>query len=114
MNLSGHAQTYAPDFTFNVGAQYEFKLDGGDTLTPRVNFAHVSGQWATLIENSAFGDRLAPRDILNAQLAWTHGEYVVTLYGTNLTDDHYVGALNSGLDFAGAPRQYGIRIMKAF
>ena len=114
VNLSGHPQTYAPDFTFNVGAQYAFKLGGEDTLTPSVNFAHESGQWATLIENSALGDQLAPRDILGAQLAWTHGDYIVTLYGTNLTDHHYVGALNSDLDFAGPPRQYGIRIMKAF
>ena len=60
VNLGGHPQTYAPNFTFNVGAQYDFKLDGGDTLTPRVNFGHVSGQWATLFENSALGDRLAP------------------------------------------------------
>jgi iron complex outermembrane receptor protein len=114
INLSGHAQTYAPDFTFNFGLQYEFKLEGEDTLTPRLNFAHVSGQWATLLENAALGDRLAARDILNAQLAWTHGEYVVTLYATNLTNDQYVAALNSNLDFAGAPRQYGIRLMKAF
>jgi iron complex outermembrane receptor protein len=114
VNLKGHEQTYAPNFTFNVGAQYDFKLDGGDTLTPRLNYAHVSAQWATLFENSLLGDRLAARDLLGAQLAWTHNDIVVTLYGTNLTDQHYVAALNSGLDFAGAPRQYGIRIMKAF
>ena len=40
--------------------------------------------------------------------------YVVTLYGTNLTNDQYVGALNSNLDFAGPPRQYGIRLLKVF
>ena len=32
----------------------------------------------------------------------------------NLTDQHYVVALNSGLDFAGAPRQYGIKLETAF
>ena len=91
VNLGGHAQTYAPNFTFNVGAQYNFNLDGGDMLTPRVNYGHVGPQWATLFENPALGDRLAQRNILNAQLAWTHGDYVVTLYGTNLTNDQYVG-----------------------
>ena len=39
---------------------------------------------------------------------------VTTLYSTNLTDQHYVGALNSGLRFAGPPRQFGIRVMKVF
>ena len=111
--MTGHSQTYAPDFTFNLSAAYDFKLDGGDVLTPRFNFGHSSGQWATLFENPALGDRLAERNILSAQLAWTHNDIVVTLYGTNLTDQHYVGALNSNLDFAGPPRQFGIRLMKA-
>lgn len=114
INLSGHEQTYAPNFTFNVGVQYNIDLPDSDTLTPRVNYGHLGPQWATLFENPAEGDRLAERNILNAQLAWTHGDYVVTLYGTNLTDDHYVEALNSNLDFAGAPRQFGIRVMKTF
>jgi iron complex outermembrane receptor protein len=113
-NLAGHEQTYAPNFTLNLGAQYEFNLGGGDTLTPRVNFSHQSAQWATLFENSALGDRLAQRNILNAQLAWNRGDWTVTLYGTNLTDDQYVAALNTNLDFAGPPRQFGIRLTKAF
>jgi iron complex outermembrane receptor protein len=113
-NLGGHEQTYAPNFTFNVGVSYNFNLDGGDTLTPRVNYGHVGPQWATLFENPGLGDRLAQRNIVNAQLAWTHADYVVTLYATNLTNDQYVAALNSNLDFAGAPRQYGIRILKTF
>jgi iron complex outermembrane recepter protein len=114
VNLKGRNQTYAPNFTFNVGAQYNFSINDGDTLTPRVNFGHVSDQWATLFENPGLGDRLGARDILAAQLAWTHGEWVTTLYGTNLTDQHYIGALNSGLDFAGPPRQFGIRLLRVF
>jgi iron complex outermembrane receptor protein len=114
INLSGHQQTYAPNFTFNIGAQYIFSLGDGDTLTPRINYGHVSPQWATLFEDPTKGDRLQERNILNGQLAWTHGDYLVTLYGTNLTDQHYVGALNSNLDFAGPPRQFGIRVMKGF
>lgn len=114
INLEGKDQTYAPDFTFNLGAQYEFALAGGDTLTPRVNYGHVSEQWATLFQNEARGDRVEARNILNAQLAWRRGGLVTTLYGTNLTDQHYVGAINSGLRFAGPPRQFGVRLLKAF
>lgn len=114
VDLSGKSQTYAPDFTFNAGVQYNIALNKDDMLTPRINFGHVSSQWATLFENPGLGDKLAERNLLGAQLAWTHGDYVVTLYGANLTDQHYVSALNSGLDFAGAPRQYGIRLLKVF
>jgi iron complex outermembrane recepter protein len=114
INLKGNQQTYAPNFTFNLSAQYVFDIGAGDKLTPRVNFAHESQQWATLFENPNLGDRLGSRDILGAQLDWTHGTYDLTLYGTNLTDQHYVAALQSNIRFAGAPRQYGISLTKAF
>jgi len=114
IDLSGHAQTYAPNFTFNVGAQYQFALSASDTLTPRANFGYVAPQWATLFANEALGDHLSGRDILGAQIAWRHNKYVTTLYGTNVTDQHYVGALNSGLRFAGPPRQFGLRFLTTF
>ncbi|HNV84433.1 MAG TPA: TonB-dependent receptor [Arenimonas sp.] len=111
--LEGRDQTYAPDFTFNLGIQRDFQVAKG-TLTPRINFGHVSEQWATLFQNEARGDRIESRNIVNAQLAWERDGYVWTLYGTNLTDQHYVAAINSGLRFAGAPRQFGLRITKWF
>lgn len=114
VDLTGHQQTYAPNFTFNFGASYKFVIPGGDTLVPHANFGHVAQQWATLFENPALGDRLVARNILSAELPWTHGTWVTSLYGTNLTDQHYVAALNSGLRFAGTPRQYGIRVLKGF
>jgi iron complex outermembrane receptor protein len=117
IDLKGQEQTYAPNLTFNVGAQYDLKLSDRDTLTPRVNFGHVAGQWATLFEDPARGDRLDARNILNAQLAFNHGGlmgWTVTGYATNLTNQHYAGALNSGLYFAGPPRQYGVRVLKLF
>jgi iron complex outermembrane receptor protein len=113
-NLGGREQTYAPNFTFNIGAQYVFKLDSGDTLTPRLNYGHVSPQWATLFEDASQGDRVEDRNIFNAQFAWTHDGIITTLYGTNITDQRYVGAINSGLRFAGPPRQFGVRVMKVF
>jgi iron complex outermembrane receptor protein len=112
--LGGKEQTYAPNFTFNIGAQYIFHVGDGDTLTPRLNYGHVSSQWATLFENAALGDRIGERNIFNGQIAWIHGDIVATLYGTNLTNEQYVGALNSGFRFEGPPRQYGVRVMKTF
>ena len=114
INLKGKEQTYAPNFTFNAGAQYDFTLSGGNTLTPRVNFGHIAPQWATLFENPALGDRLGQRNILTAQVALSFKTLTITAYGTNLTNQHYVAALQSNLDFAGPPRQYGVKILKSF
>jgi iron complex outermembrane receptor protein len=114
INLDGHEQTYAPELTFNIGMQYVFGQGSENEFTPRINFGHVSEQWATLFANEARGDRVEARDILNAQLAWRHGKVVTTLWGSNLTDQHYMAALNSGLRFAGPPRQFGIRVAAAF
>ena len=114
VDLTGHSQTYAPNFTFNIGAQYKFLMSDKDSLTPRLNFGYVGPQWATLFENSLLGDHLAGRSISGAQLAWQHAKFVTTLYATNLTDQHYVAALNSGLNFAGPPRQYGLRFLTSF
>jgi iron complex outermembrane recepter protein len=83
-------------------------------VTPRLNYGYVAPQWATLFDNPSLGDHLSGRDILGGQVAWAHGNFVTTLYGTNLTNQHYVGALNSGLNFAGFPRQYGVRLLVLF
>jgi iron complex outermembrane receptor protein len=114
INLEGHEQTYAPEFTFNIGLQYVFGQGSGNEFTPRINYGHVSEQWATLFANEARGDLVEARDILNAQFSWKHDKFVTTLFGSNLTDQHYMGALNSGLRFAGPPRQYGIRVATFF
>jgi iron complex outermembrane recepter protein len=114
VDLTGHSQTYAPNFSFNIGTQYKFALSAKDSLTPRLNYGYVAPQWATLFENASLGDRLAGRDIFGAQLAWAHERFLTTLYGTNISDQHYVGALNSGLRFAGPPRQFGVRFLTSF
>ena len=114
IDLGGQRQTYAPNFTFNIGASYEFELANADTITPRVNYGHVGSQWATLFEDASRGDLLEDRNVVNAQLAWRHKSFTVTAYATNLTDQHYPGALNSGLYFAGPPRQYGVKVLKVF
>lgn len=112
--LEGNDQPYAPEFTFNIGMQYVFGQGSDDEITPRINFGHVSTQWATLFQNEARGDRVEERNILNAQVAWRHDKIVTTLWGSNLTDEHYMAALNSGLRFAGPPRQFGIRVATFF
>ena len=79
-----------------------------------MNYGHIGKQWATLFENPLRGDRIPDRNILNAQLALALKQWTVTAYATNLTNQHYPAALNSGLYFAGAPRQYGLKVLTTF
>ncbi|HEX5262790.1 MAG TPA: hypothetical protein VFW13_04650, partial [Phenylobacterium sp.] len=89
-------------------------LDGGDVVTPDINYSHISSQWGTLFDNRALGDYLGPRDILGGSVAWTHQSWVMTFYAYNLTDEQYVSALLSPIRLAGNPRQYGVSLMKKF
>jgi iron complex outermembrane receptor protein len=113
-NITGRQQVYAPTFTFNVGAAYEFDVGGGATLTPRLNFGHIAPQWVTLFEDPALGDRLGERNLLSGQVAYQNGDWGLTAYATNLTNQTYISAVNTGLRYAGAPRQYGLRLSKTF
>jgi iron complex outermembrane receptor protein len=113
VNLEGHEQTYAPRLTYNVSLERRFMV-GDHVLTPRVNIAHIASQWATLFQNQARGDLLASRNIVAASVDWEHGDLLGSLYSTNLTNQHYIAAIGSGLRWAGAPRQYGVRLTKFF
>lgn len=117
VNLQGRQLSYAPPLTYNLSAKYDLAVWDGK-LTPVISLAHVDPQWASLFQNSVSGDQLAARDIVNAQITYQRRKTSVTLYGTNLTDQHYVAAhwlVSAGnLDFAGPPRQYGIKLTQAF
>ena len=104
---------WRPTLTFDAGAQYVIHLPQG-TLTPRMDYGHIGPQWGTLFEDRALGDRLQTRNLLNAQVAYEIATWKVTGYGTNLNNEHYISAVANGLRYAGAPRQYGVRVSKSF
>lgn len=112
--LTGRPTSYAPAFTANFGAQYAFHLAPEWTLTPRIDYSHTDREWATLFQNAAAGDHLPARDLVNAEVNLEHQGWLLTAYSTNVGDQHYVAAVSSTLRYAGAPRQYGIRVRKSF
>ena len=113
-NLTGNQQPYAPDWTFNTGIQYAIHMGSVGTLTPRLSYSYIAATWATVFENTALGDRLAARNIVNAQVEDAFGNWRVTAYSTNLTNLEYVAAINGNLRYAGPPRQYGLRAQYNF
>jgi iron complex outermembrane receptor protein len=113
IDVGGHQQTYAPNLTFSASLERSFAM-GANVITPRINYGYISSQWGTLFENRALGDRLPSRNLIGAQIDWANGDFLATLYSTNLSNDHYIAAIGSGLRYAGAPRQYGLRITEFF
>ena len=114
VNLAGNEQNYAPKLTFTAGLQYAIPLSETMSLTPRVDYSHIAATWGSLFQNRNLGDRLEARDIVNAQLTLTTGDWSLAGYATNLTNQHYVGAINGFRRLAGAPRQYGVRVSRSF
>lgn len=84
------------------------------TLTPRVDYAHIGESWTTIFNNAALGDRLGARDIVNASVRLNTGPWTWAVYALNATDETYIDAINSGLRYAGPPRQYGINLTRTF
>ncbi|MFI4933329.1 MAG: TonB-dependent receptor [Caulobacterales bacterium] len=110
--LGGRSLPLAPEFTFSAGAQYKLDLPNGATLTPRVDYSYVSGQWGTPYQD--FGDYLPARNLVNAQIVYAQDKYLITAYATNAFNLRYIIGLNIGLRTAGNPGQYGIRVERKF
>jgi iron complex outermembrane receptor protein len=114
IDLGGRRQSYSPKFTVSAGAQYAIPFAAGFTLTPRLDYAHISSVWATLFQKEALGDYLLDRNIFNAQLTLDNGTWSIAGFSTNLNDQHYIGSLNGIRRLAAPPRQYGIRASTKF
>ncbi|HEY6925336.1 MAG TPA: TonB-dependent receptor [Steroidobacteraceae bacterium] len=111
-DAAGGPSLYAPQWSYNIGVQYEFRLGGDTSLTPRLNYAYVGGQFTSLTY-SRVTDYLPAHGLLAAFLSWRlQGNWTIDAFGTNLTNALYRTGegLNSGnYYFYGAPRQLGVR-----
>ncbi|MEP7314425.1 MAG: TonB-dependent receptor, partial [Pseudomonadota bacterium] len=114
----GDALPFSPDLTFNAGVDYQFVVGNG-TLTPRLQWSHVSSQLATPFVNVA--TMVPARDVLDARLTYSPTERV-TIEGfvTNLTDETYIAAqiqnstsATGGIIY-GPPQQIGLRLAVSF
>jgi iron complex outermembrane receptor protein len=112
-NLTGHELPNTPTWTANAGVQYTIHLAAEQTLTPRLDYAYVGSQWATVFENESFADQFGSRSLLNARLSYDIRKLDLSAYATNVTNKQYVAAQGVGspipvLLYPGNPRQFGI------
>jgi iron complex outermembrane receptor protein len=88
----------APDLSFNLLASQDIALADGNGLTLTANITHTGDQVKSTATNgnSDVVDQLTVEafTLLNATMTYRFGEdqkYAVSLYGNNLTDEHYCG-----------------------
>ncbi len=108
----GGDNLYSPEWSYNIGIQYDFSLPGALTLTPRLNYSYIDSSYTSLFY--ADRDELESRYLLSAMLRLSGKSWMAELYGTNLTDEEYVSGQASDNEFYGAPREYGVRLSHFF
>jgi iron complex outermembrane receptor protein len=112
VDLTGAKSPFSPEFTGNVGVEYQFPVGNGLTLRPRIDYSHISKTQAGLWDSELL--TLEARDLVNVQvrLAPASGDWFANLWMTNATDEHYAGGIqnNGTLRYAAPPRQYGLRV----
>ncbi|UVO55514.1 TonB-dependent receptor [Sphingomonas sp. SUN039] len=108
VQTTGGPALYAPEWTWNIGAQYTIPVGEG-RLTPRLNYSFVGAQFTNLLY-SPVTDRLESHGLVSGQISYESGSLRVEVYGTNLTNKYYVSGQNGNNEFYGAPREFGIRL----
>ena len=112
---------FMPKDKASVGAQYEFALGSGGTLTPRVDGSFQSEIYTN--GNNQLTNRIGGYTLFNARLTWKNaeGDLEASLEGTNLGDkyyflsraDQYTGAGHTD-GAPGRPREFALTIKKKF
>jgi iron complex outermembrane receptor protein len=114
-DLSGNRLTKAPEWSFNIGAEYEFRLGEMGTLTPRVSFHFEDDQFLREFNKPVdHEDSFTRTDLVLTYRAPGERLYVEA-FANNLEDEDVRNNLQNfpghGLQYAlDAPRTYGVRI----
>ena len=120
IQVEGNLMPFTPEYTFFVGAQYDFALPGGMTLTPRIDYAVTDEQTATPLDRETVDgvrvDLIEDHEQVNLRLTLAAQNWNVIGYMTNATDETYIEAHGgAGYNaYPNPPRQYGVRVNYTF
>ena len=107
ITTGGGDNLYSPEWTYNVGAEYEAVLSDRASITPRINYGYQGSRYNYLAYGP--GDLLEARGLLSALVTLRIDDWTIEAYATNLTNEDYVVGRSGDNEFYGAPRQYGLR-----
>ena len=110
----GRSLPFSPRWTLNGGVQYTVPV-GGIEVTPRIQWSHISQQWATPFHT--INTQVPGRDIFDARVTFDLGRrYKLEGFVNNLTNKVYIASqiqnsssADGGIIY-GAPRTWGIRL----
>jgi iron complex outermembrane recepter protein len=116
VNIKGNKLPQAPDYKFNIGAQYTINLGGNLTLEPRVDYIYVGKSYGNIFNGNV--NRINGYSQINAQIQmngpddkWYVKAFVQNLADNDATTGLYVTDQSSGLFtniFTLEPRRYGV------
>jgi iron complex outermembrane recepter protein len=116
VNIKGQELPNAPQFKWNVGAQYTAFLDNGMTFTPRVDVIYIGDSFGNIFGGNI--NRIRGYEQINAQIQlngkdekWYVKAFVQNLTDNSATTGLAVGDQSQGLFtniFTLEPRRYGI------
>lgn len=96
--VEGAELASAPDLSLNLLASQDFQLENGNVLNLTANISHTGDQVKSTATNGNIDvvDQLTQEayTLVNANLTYRFGEagqYAFSVYGKNLTDEHYCG-----------------------
>jgi iron complex outermembrane recepter protein len=109
INATGTQLLFAPDVTFNLGADYTWNFHDTSNLQFSANYAY-SSKYKEVVGDGNFMDAYGA---LNGSITWNapNDKFFLRLWGRNLTDQHDVGRLLSALYYEKQllqPITYGI------
>lgn len=118
VNLKGNQMPNTAPWTFDVGAQYTFDLDGGYTLVPRADFYWSDSFWGRIFQDGA--DKFKSYSTTSAQIqlnapdsAWYVRGWVQNAFDQHNATGEYLTDATSGLFtnvFVNSPRTYGVTV----
>jgi iron complex outermembrane receptor protein len=135
----GNDVPQAPEETFNLGGQFDYPLGETWNMMARIDWQYVGDMWFHTLQgeevptiwqafpgqppqvNSNMG--LAKRDsynTLNARLSFSNDNWILTLWGRNLTDEDYLQEVIPAPEFGGSfihpssLRAYGVEATYQF
>jgi iron complex outermembrane receptor protein len=107
---------------WSAAIQYEWRLAGGSSITPRYDHTYQSGFNTNAIPSA--GNYVSGYHLDNAMITWRSpdDEWQASLIGSNLSDKYYDYSVfdltglggGSNYGFVAPPREYSIQVQKKF
>lgn len=109
----GDSLPFAPEWSWNANTRYAWHLDGGLQLFIRGDVSHVGARYSD-VESAERAQLLDSYTTYGARIGLQAERWELSIFGTNLTDEHLVlNAIGSNRQ-VGRPRMIGISVRSDF